>query len=184
MGLFDSPRERAAKDLYGKQLGSYDDILNAISGLQSTQAGISDIPGLRSKFGLTSAREAYGPAKRNLATRRAQSLSSASARMGNRVATPESYFGGIESAYGGAFGELESQASQAEIGSQQWQAGLLEQILRAQDEYNMRKQGMRLGGLGQKGQGIADYTGALSGASTFDDILATASTASKFIKPF
>ena len=184
MGFFDSPRERQAPGLYNQQMGSYDDILNAIQGMQSATSGVSDVGSLRQKFGLDTAANVYAPAKRNLATKKAQALSGASERMGSNVATPEAIFGGVESQYAGAAGELESQQAQANIGEEEYSAGLLDKIFNAQDQFGFQKQGMRLQGQGAKVGAISNYLGALSNASSFDDILAGLGTASKFIKPF
>ena len=72
----------------------------------------------------------------------------------------------------------------ANIGEEEYSAGLLDKIFNAQDQFGFQKQGMRLQGQGAKGGAISNYLGALSNASSFDDILAGLGTASKFIKPF
>jgi hypothetical protein len=182
--LFTSPRERAAPGQYEGQMGSYDDILNAIKSMQSSNAGVTDLGTLKAQYGLTSASAAYDPARRALSNRRGKALSSTSARLSSRIANPEAALGGVESGFASAAGDLESEASKADIGQQDYIANLLNSIRNQQDQYGFQKQGMRLQGQGAKGNAISDYLQSLSGASSFDDILALGGTVSKFYNPF
>jgi hypothetical protein len=181
--LFSSPREREAPGLYKGQLSGYDDILDAIKGLQNTEGGVNDIASLKSKFGLGGTSKPFEIAKRNLATQNAKNRAATSARMSSSVANPEAVFSPGESSYLSALGGIEQGQAEADIGQQNYMADLLDQILNRQNQFNMGKQTTRAGVLGQKGGAMSDYLGALSGASTFDDILAAANTASKFINP-
>lgn len=167
MGFFDSPREREGRSRYG-------DYLKEIEGLRSSTGDIGNIDDLRKRYGLTSATTAFDPSRRNLSTQRARALGSASARLGTNVATPESFFAPIEGQYAGAFGELEGRAGEAELGQQRFGAQLLDAIMGRKDQFG-------LGKLQMKGQGLDKLIQSLSGASTFDDILALAGTAAKFV---
>lgn len=165
--LFTSPREREGTK-------RYEDILREVEGMKSSLGDISTVGDVRGKFGLGGTSGLYGAAKRNLATRRGQALSSASARMGSRVANPEAIFSGIEGEFAGAFGDIEQQEAEAGLQDERIVAALLRDILGARDEYGMRKMGL-------KGGATADYLGSLSGASGFNDILALAGTVAKFV---
>ena len=170
MGLFDSPREREGP-------GRFEDILKQVEGLQNFQSGTTDIGSLRTKYGLTSANDAFNPMRKNLANRRGQALASASSRMSGRVANPEAVYSGVEGEYANAMGDLEGQAGQAELGQQQFGAGLLDRILSGNTQFGLNK-------LGLKNQVTGNYLNSLSDASTFDDILAGLGTAAKIALPF
>jgi hypothetical protein len=182
--LFTSPREREAPGQYKGLISGYDDILKQIQDMQNTEAGVTDISSLKSKFGIGETSQPYNIAKRNLATGKAKSLASTSSRMGSSVANPEALFSGVEGNYASALGTLEEGQANADIGQQDYMANMLDQILRAQNQFNVGKQQNRAGVLGAKGGAIGDYMNSLSGASGFDDIMSLAGTASKFISPF
>lgn len=169
MGLFSdffsSPRERQ-----GPQ--SFQQLLSEINGMNDSFGGINDVGGVRSKFGLGGVKDLYGGAKRNLATRLAQSRSSASSRMSNSVATPESIFTGIESSFAPAFGELEDKQAQAEVGDQRYVAQLLASIFGEQNQFGFNKMGLKRGA-------TSDYINSLSNASGFDDLMSLIGTGAK-----
>ena len=149
---------------------SYQDILGQLAGTDYSLGGVNSAKDVRKRFGLSAdVRSVFGPAKANLATRRAQSLSSASARMGNRYANPEAGFAGIEGEYAGAFGDLESQEANARLGDEQNIAQMLLKILSGGDEFGLRKLGMQSNVLGQKKEEDR-YEDSKPGL--FDDILA------------
>jgi hypothetical protein len=172
MGFFDSPRERQGPGMWGNEMKSYQDIINGIEGSSSSFGGLNDAAGVRNKFGLQgSSDRVFNPLRRNLATRRAQSLSSAAARSGGQVANAESVFAPIEGAFGEAFGQLESQAGQAETETDRLVASLLERVLGGQDSFNQNKSGLRLNAQRGKSGAVEGYVNSLSDASTFDDIM-------------
>lgn len=196
MGFFDSPRERKAEELYGGEMKSFDDILNEIDGMNSSYSGLNDAGGVRKKFGITPITEGsikktvggiYDPLRRNLATRRAQGLSSARSRMGIAgSAMPEGYFSPVEEYFSGAFGNLESSAGQAEqqergrmTQQEEFVASLLNDVLGKQDNFGFNKTGLKLQGQGAKSDATSRYLQSLSGASSFDDILALLGEGSK-----
>lgn len=160
---------------------SYQDILGQLAGTNSSLGGISTSGDVRSKLGLsTDVGSMFRPAKRNLANRRARSLSDASSRMGGNVATPEGYFAPIEGEFANAFGELEGQEATARVGDEQNVAQMLLRILSGQDEFGLRKLGMQTDVLGRRKEEDR-YNESKPGM--FDDILSLLGTGAQIANP-
>jgi hypothetical protein len=130
-----------------------------------TQFGVTpfDLSGYQS-----SVKAAYQPQKQTLATQKGMALKNA--LRSSRNATPGETNAGIETGYANAESGLESGEANQELQgiplqmqSQQYNAGLLNTVL------------------GEKQQGEYAHANSLSGASTFDDILAAAGTGAKFL---
>jgi len=152
--IFTSPREREGQ-------ASWKDIMDSLS----TIGNVENTYGLKRRTAGDVSRT-FDPARGNLATRRANSMSGAAMRMGGSNAMPETTFGDIDSRYATAFGDLESNAAEkgldVERGDEQFLA-------------NFMKNGRM--------DATQQYLNTLSNASTFDDILGIAGTAAKFINP-
>lgn len=193
MGLFDSARDQKARELYGKELQSFDQLLGDIQSMQSSLGNVSSMEDVRTKFNLTPfdrkrVQRSFNPARANLATRLAQSRKAAAGRMSGMNATPNMVIGDIEGQYMNAFGELESQASQAELAgeesSQRYAADFLRSILGSQDQYGLGKQQLRLSGQAAKGAAVKDYVNSLDSDSIFDNILSVGGTAAQLVSAF
>ena len=148
----------------------YGDVITQLADLQSSTAGISNIGSLKSSFGIDPnlVGNIFGGRRKSLASGRARALSSASARMSSRVASPEVKFGGIESGYADALSNLESAQGGAEYDQESKLTQLLYSILQGRDQFNLNKnqlQSQALGGQLQEKQWDASQPGAL------DDIL-------------
>jgi hypothetical protein len=199
MGIFDnfftSPREREGKNLNNNQMQSYDDLISQIGGMKSGFEGINTTGDVSNKFGVRpfdlggykkQVGATFAPSKRNLANRLAQARSEAGARMSSRNATPEAMFNPIEGQYANAFGDLEGQQANAELGGYDKQteqdryiAGLLQSVLGSQDTYGLNKTSMKAGAMGGKTNAISNYLQSLSDASTFDDLMSLLGTGAK-----
>ena len=177
MGLFDNERQNEAKRLYGADLGKYDDLLKAVLGSQSEFEGINTTGDIGSKFGISSdVSGIYDPQRRNLATsfaKRSKDIASASGRSGmtefSSLPAQQDYFQQLNN--------LGSSEAQSTIGRQDKIAQMLQEILGNRQGFGERKRGAQMSALGAKQGATQGYLGALSGSSTFDDILAGLGTA-------
>jgi hypothetical protein len=192
MNFFTSPRERKGKDLYGQSMEDYNNVLNEIGSLKSATSDITDVAGVRRKFGLpgfdkkgyaSQIERTFAPRRGALATRFARMRQDAGNRMSSSSATPGATFSGIDAGEAGAFGELEGvigdlnmEAFDKEREDQTQVAQLLKNILTEQDAFAMNKVGMKGNALNSKLMAIQNYLNSLSDDSTFDDILSTGAT--------
>jgi len=165
---FTSPRERKGQELYGQGMGEFDNLLNEIGSLKS----VWDVP---AKMDMMDKRvqRMYRPARSRLSTQQGRNRSAAAERMGGNDAMPGMTFGNIDSAYAGAFSDLEGNAMDT-----------LQKLLGEQDQFGMQKIGMKSQGLNAKQNAIANYLSSLSEDSTFDDILGFADTAANVYSGF
>jgi hypothetical protein len=155
MNWFTSPREREGQ-------ATWKDIMDSLSSIGNVE----------STYGLKRRSEAdvsrtFDPARSNIATRRAQDRSAARERVGGNNAMPSSVLGPIDQKYATAFGDLESNAAEKGL-----------DVARGDEQFlaNFMKNGRM--------DAAQQYLNTLSNASTFDDILAGAGTAAKFLNPF
>src|ERR1041385_1497647 len=186
MGLFDNPRSSAAEDLGPKQIGQYDDLINAIIGGQSKFQGVDNLQDVYSKFGLQpldvegyrkQVGGVYDPLRRNLTTQFGKQRSNLARTMGDRSATPGAGAAPIEGAYATALSGLESSQAQDVLGgydkSRQQQlinAQMLESILGNQDAWRAGKANRWNSALSGKAGAINSYLSNLSNTSPFEDI--------------
>lgn len=175
--LFTSPREREGRK-YSKR------IMDEWGRLQSSDAGVNTLEDVMQKYGLRKrsmddVSRAMNPARGNLATRLAMMRSGAARRMSGANAMPELTFGNIDNYGAQAFGELEGDIAEKGLDVERTDemnvANMLRQILAGKDVFGMNR-------LKGKSDSLDSYLNSLSGASTFDDILALGGTAAKFIK--
>ena len=185
MGFFDSPREQQGPGMYQGQLQGFDDILNSLKGMNSSYSGINTTGDVMSKFGLKSrsakdVSQYFNPARANLSTQLALANKRTAARMGGTNATPELSFGGNESNYATARGNLEDTATQTglqtEESDQQNIANILNSIMGKKDTYGLQKTGMQISGQSARGKSVQDYINSLSNASGFDDLMSLLGT--------
>jgi len=130
------------------------DVITQLADLPYSGAGVKTLEDLKRSYGIGPSRigDIFGAKRRNLANRRGQALSSASARLGTRVATPESIFTPIEGEFAGAFGELEAQEAGAEVGQENFLTQLLNSVRQGENQFQLGKQGLQLSALGQQFQ--------------------------------
>jgi hypothetical protein len=119
---------------------TYGDVIQGLTQLNPSSEGINTIEDIRKRFGLTaSPSTAFGSARKNLASQKARTLASTSARMSSRVANPEAIFSGVEGDYANAEGNLEGQQANAELGQQMSFAQMLQSMLQGRDAFNLNK---------------------------------------------
>ena len=185
MGFFSSDLEEQGPGYTKDNLGRIDD-------LQSEFADVKGLGSLAGKFGLTpfdlkkynqGVGDVYGSKKRSLGSSLSRRRSALTNRLAGQSANPEYAFSGLEGSFADAYGALEGEEAGALLGgqdkqteNQRYSAQLLAQLLGQKDQFAVGKQGMRSGALQQ-------YLASLDDTSGFDDLLAVAGTASKFIKP-
>jgi len=128
----------------------FGDVITQLADLQSTTGGITDKSSLEKTFGVDPnlVGNIFGARKRQLASGRARALSSASARMSTRAATPEVAFGGIESGFADASSNLGAAQGQAELSQQQSLMQMLYNILQGNNQFNLQKNQLQTQALG------------------------------------
>ena len=129
---------------------NYGDIITQLADLKSTTGEINNMGSLKSQFDIQPnlVGNIFGARKRQLAQSRGRALSSASARMSTRSATPETTFGGIESGFADAFSGLEGAQGQAELDQEQSLTQLLYSILQGNNQFNLGKNAMQSSAMG------------------------------------
>lgn len=160
---------------------TYGDLITQLADLKNPMGGITDTGSLKKTFDIQPnlVGNIFGARKRQLANSRARALSSASARMSTRSATPETTFGAIESGFADAFSGLEGAQGQAELDQEQTLTQLLYSILQGNNQFEFQRQGMQSGalaGLNQERQYEEQKPG------WFDDFLALLNTGANVAK--
>lgn len=195
-GLFSSPREREAPGLYKEQRRKYDDLYNSLGSEQGQFEGINSLADIESRFGIkpfdvggyqSQVGGVFNPLKQNLNTQAGIARKKSFSQYGN-MGTPEFATQGINANLSQELGDLQSQEASNmlrgfDMGREQdnFTGGFLRDILGEKQGYGERKYGRKLATLGARGGSLQDYLNSLSGASTFNDILSVAGTASKFL---
>jgi len=175
----------STQDVYRMSGDTTQKTMEGLEGLNNPFAAYNTLGSATTAFGLpTDVSAAFNPGRQNIARQRARSMQSAALRNGNS-ATPNRAFSGVEGSFADSLGNLEGQASQAQLQQQNQNAAFFKSLLGDSASWDMNRaktvegmsndlfqnaQNFQQGQFNMRDPGVGDYLmsalGSLGGGVT------------------